>query len=179
MTQALLTARPDPSPGAIFSPDRVYRYVLHRRIAWLGAASATCLFICLNPSTADEIKDDRTVTRCIRFALKWGFTHLDLVNIFALRSTDPQVLYTNMLSWDYHDPEGPRNDEWIISLASRADRTVVAWGNHGAHLGRGQEVLDMLLGVGPALMHFGLTKAGQPRHPLYLKKDRPLLFVRR
>lgn len=174
MSQATLLDRPEPSPGAIFSPDRRYRYTLYRRIAWLGGPGGTCLFICLNPSTADETKDDRTVTRCIRFARKWEFSHLELVNIFALRSTDPKMLHRRA------DPIGPRNDAWITEAAVRASLIVVAWGNHGVHLGRGDRVLELLREIAPGkVMHFGLTKAGQPRHPLYLKKDRPLLVIER
>jgi hypothetical protein len=33
----------------------------------------TVAFIGLNPSTADEAKDDPTVRRCLRFAFDWGF----------------------------------------------------------------------------------------------------------
>lgn len=42
--------------GALFSPDRKYRYKLWRR--WAGMAKPWCLFIGLNPSTANEMKDE-------------------------------------------------------------------------------------------------------------------------
>ncbi|MBL0394156.1 DUF1643 domain-containing protein [Ramlibacter monticola] len=51
--------------SADFSPCRRYRYAL-RRIWAPGKPSA--MFVGLNPSTADEVDDDNTVTRCIGFA---------------------------------------------------------------------------------------------------------------
>jgi hypothetical protein len=42
--------------GAVFSPDRVYRYVLTRR--WDGGDGTVVNFIGLNPSTADEQVND-------------------------------------------------------------------------------------------------------------------------
>ena len=50
--------------GACFSNDRIYRYSLWRR--WDNGP--TLNFICLNPSTADETRNDPTVTRLERRA---------------------------------------------------------------------------------------------------------------
>lgn len=52
---------------AEFSDDRVYRYRLSR--VWGEGRRAT--FIMLNPSTADEYVDDRTLARCLAFARDW------------------------------------------------------------------------------------------------------------
>ena len=49
---------------ALFSRDRRFRYRLGRR--W-GDGAAVC-FVLLNPSTADETREDPTVRRCIGFA---------------------------------------------------------------------------------------------------------------
>ena len=54
--------------GAILSRNRLYRYVLWRE--W-DARKGTCVFIGLNPSTADETVDDPTLRRCINFAKDW------------------------------------------------------------------------------------------------------------
>ena len=148
---------------AIFSPDRRYRYVLRRQ--WLSG-NGVCLFVCLNPSIADETTDDPTVRRCIRFAQGWGYRALSVVNIFALRSTNPDALR------QFADPIGPENNEHIRSEAEGADRIVVAWGNHGAYLGRSSTMERVLKGL--RLECFGLTKAREPRHPLYIAKDTKL-----
>ncbi len=54
---------------ALISSCRKYRYHLERH--WGDAKP--CLFIMLNPSTADERKDDRTIKRCIRLPAKLCF----------------------------------------------------------------------------------------------------------
>lgn len=58
---------------AIFSQSRQYRYTLYRCWGEISRDHGTVMFIGLNPSTADETKDDPTVRRCIGFAKSWGF----------------------------------------------------------------------------------------------------------
>lgn len=73
---------------AVFSDDRAYRYLLTRD--WGEGPRAT--FVLLNPSTADEFVNDPTISKCIRFAKRWGLGGLNFVNVYALRSTDPKGL---------------------------------------------------------------------------------------
>ena len=153
---------------AVFSPDRKYRYTLLRNFGpgRRPGVAPTVSFICLNPSTADEVKNDPTVTRCIKFAQRWGYGSMYMLNIFALRSTDPLELYRQT------DPIGPFNDEYILRAVERSSLVVAGWGNHGALLSRGWNVIKLLQMAGVRLMRLGsLTIAGQPRHPLYLKGD--------
>lgn len=56
--------------------------------------------VMLNPSTADEAQNDPTVERCERRALRLGFGQLEVVNLFALRSTDPSALYDSNVDPD-------------------------------------------------------------------------------
>lgn len=79
----------DGSEDAVFDPTRTYRYRLTRHT---GAGIGTLLFVMLNPSTADEYRNDPTVRRCIAFARAWGFGRLCVGNIFAFRSTDPAAV---------------------------------------------------------------------------------------
>ena len=55
---------------AVFSPDRLHRYGLWR--IWDDDLPKV-LFIGLNPSTADELKNDPTIRRCIGYAKDWGY----------------------------------------------------------------------------------------------------------
>ena len=142
--------------GAAFSTCGRYRYSLWRK--W--SDGRVCNFIMLNPSTADEVKNDPTVERCERRARSMGFGTLVVTNIFALRSTDPRGLLT------CDDPIGPYNDSSIAFLARQADMVVAGWGNHGTLLSRSRNVLGMLLDL--PVMCLGLTKTGEPRHPLYV-----------
>lgn len=148
--------------GALFSDDRQYRYSLWRQ--W-DDDKFSIMFIGLNPSTADETTDDPTVRRCIDYAQRWGYGMLFMANIFAYRATDPSVMKTQ------DDPIGERNDQFLRWLKVTTKTQVACWGNHGKHLNRGFEVGTMLR----SLHCFGMTKAGQPKHPLYLPKSAELI----
>lgn len=147
--------------GADFSDDRVHRYALFRR---LKADGKVVNFIGLNPSTADEFKNDPTIRRCIGFAEAWGASLLVMTNIFAFRATDPKVMRAAV------DPVGPDNDKALIEWASKSDVVVAAWGTHGVFESRGQEVLGLLATVSD-ISALGLTNHGHPKHPLYLPKN--------
>jgi hypothetical protein len=153
------------STGATFSRDRRYRYRLWR--CW-DPSRPLVAFCMLNPSTADERSDDPTIRRCIGFARDWGYGGVDIVNLFALRATDPRELR------DARDPVGPWNDDHVIDAAERSALVVVAWGSHGAFRARDAEVLEVL-SPRARLRALGWTQARQPRHPLYLRRDvRPI-----
>ena len=105
-------------PLAVFSEDRIYRYILRCQISPLLGAG-TCAFIMCNPSTADEHQDDPTIRRCIDFARSWGYAELVVLNLFAYRSMmDPALLRTK------GDPVGPMNDGYIWSAAGTHLRCV-------------------------------------------------------
>lgn len=142
--------------SAHFSRCKTYRYALWR--TW-DTRGPTVLFICLNPSTADAIKDDRTISRCIRFAKTWDFGRLAVANLFAYRTTKPAVLMRKP------HPVGRANNRWLLRLAAESDLCVAAWGNNGGHRGRDAHVIALL----KDLQCLGLTKAGAPRHPLYIR----------
>ena len=151
------------SRNTIFSEDRHYRYTLWREFNLTSSTYAQ--FIGLNPSTADEIQDDPTIRRCINFAKAWGHGALCMTNLFGYRATDP----LDMKAYSY--PVGDHNDSHIIEVASDAAIVICAWGVHGSHLRRSEALLNLLIGAGlrGKLHCLGTTKAGDPRHPLYLK----------
>jgi hypothetical protein len=144
--------------GATFDARGRYRWRLWRT---LGASPDRVLFVMLNPSTADADRDDPTIRRCIGFARAWGFGRLDVVNLFAFRTALPGRLRGS------RDPVGPDNDRHIARAARDADAIVAAWGVHGALLRRDRAVLDLL--ADRPLLCLGRTRAGHPRHPLYLR----------
>ncbi|MGB0499432.1 MAG: DUF1643 domain-containing protein [Rubricella sp.] len=144
--------------SALFSDCERYRYVLTRR--WGEGPGIN--FLMLNPSTADEFRNDPTVERCERRARALGHGAFRVTNIFAFRATDPRVMRAAQ------DPVGPQNDEAILEAARWGAAVVCAWGTHGAHLGRGPAVEAMLRAAGVPLLSLGLSKAGHPKHPLYI-----------
>jgi hypothetical protein len=146
-----------------------YRYTLQR--GWTdGWPWAT--FIMLNPSTADADTDDPTIRRCIGFAQREGCAGLRVVNLYALRATDPREL------WKHADPVGPLNDfhlrDEFLDVAYGGGLVIAAWGAH-ARPDRVAVVRNLAAGFGVDLHALGFTKAGQPRHPLYLRGDAPLV----
>ncbi len=141
---------------AAFSRCRQYRYALWR--TW-ESTQKQVLFICLNPSIADEENDDPTLIRCINYAKSWGFGSVCIANLFAYKATKPYDLLAN------NSPIGPRNNHWLKKLADESDLCVAAWGNHGSYLGRSAKVQKLI----PNLHYLKITKLGEPAHPLYLK----------
>ena len=148
---------------AVISDCGTYRYRLDRE--WEGGGGL-CVFMMLNPSTADAEQDDPTIRRCIGFAKDWGYASLSVVNLYGFRATKPADL------WKANDPIGPDNHKWAELTLVRASRVVLAWGAGGGRNDRGQkmeEILRMRFGIW--VVTLGRTKGGEPRHPLYIRKD--------
>ena len=144
--------------SAELSPCRTYRYALWR--IW-DQTKPYALFICLNPSTADESEDDPTLRRCVDFAQSWGYGGVCIGNLFAFRATQPRDLISA------EDPIGDENDWWLRKLSEEAGIIIASWGNHGAYRNRCDDVLETLSDV----HYLKLNKSGQPAHPLYLRRD--------
>jgi hypothetical protein len=154
---------------AKFSSCGRYRWSLSRR--WdADLRKLSVGFVMLNPSTADAYSDDPTIRRCINFARRWGFAGLEVRNLFAFRATKWQDLKSAA------NPVGRRNDATILDLLDRCQTIVVAWGAHGALHSRGQEVIELLRDQ--KLLCLGMTRAEEPRHPLYLPADTVLIPFR-
>lgn len=149
---------------AKLSKCRKYRYALWK--TWDGS-KPYAMIIGLNPSKADEIEDDPTITRCINFAKSWGFGGVCMANLFAYRATAP----IDMMA--ANDPIGSENDYWLKELATDAGIVVAAWGNDGSYLERSNQVKSFF----PDLHCLKMNKSGEPAHPLYLKASlRPVLM---
>ena len=144
---------------ALYSPCQRYRYGLRR--CW-DRTGPVLLCVMLNPSTADERRNDPTIERCERRARSMGFGQLRIANLFAWRATQPRDLRRAEL------PVGPDNDRLLRRWHRASHMTLAAWGVHGRHMHRDAQVLAMLTGP---LHHLGLTQAGHPRHPLYVPYD--------
>lgn len=158
---------------ATFDAERRYRYRLSR--VW-DAGRDRCCFVLLNPSLADARAEDPTLRRCVSFARRWGFGAVEIVNVFALRATDPRDLYGGRASVDepVRDPVGQGNTFALLAAARAAALVVAGWGNHAARVlaperDRAAEVRRTLSEAGVALHALRLTKAGHPGHPLYVR----------
>lgn len=152
--------------SAYFDETGQYRYLLER----MWDADLPCVaFVGLNPSTADGTKDDATIRKCVTFAKSLGFGRLWMVNLFAFRATQPAAMMRLV-----GDPIGKDNDSWLLNVASKANKVVMAYGKDGIYLGRDYAVIKLLKNSSITLYCLGTNKNKTPKHPLYLKGDTAL-----
>ncbi|MCP9793268.1 DUF1643 domain-containing protein [Vulcanococcus limneticus Candia 3F8] len=156
--------------SAIISPCGLYRYRLERTVAMEGPVYA---FFGINPSTADANRDDATVRKWIGFTKTWGGSRFIVGNVFAYRATDVKQLAT------VEDPYGPEIGDHLSSIIEDADILVPCWGKTTKVppqlLDAFAALIDALTSSGKPIQHFRLTTAGDPKHPLRLGYDTPLL----
>jgi hypothetical protein len=143
-----------------------YRYVL--TIRWARANQRTLTWVMLNPSTADAKKDDNTSRKVRMYAKTWGYGGMHIINLFALRATNPAELYRHESALT---SIGRDNDEHIRRIATEAPDVTVAWGSNGTLHDRGRRVLWLLEDCGADIRSMQVNSDGTPRHPLYLPLD--------
>lgn len=148
-----------------------YRYTLDRHWGEAESSEHVLHLLMLNPSIADGLADDPTIRRCIGFAQALGFDGLRVVNLFALRSTDPAGLRT------HGDPVGPRNDQILARCMDElaGGFMVAAWGADAFAVDRARAVHAMAAARNVTLKCWSTTKDGHPRHPLYVRRDAALM----
>jgi hypothetical protein len=140
--------------GAEFSNDKKNRFVLWR--IW-DDTKPVAMCIGLNPSNANEEKDDPTIIRTCKVLKALGFGGLKMVNIFTYITPNPEDIKS-------HKPD----ESWILSAADECQEIIFAWGSFK------QIPLYFVL----HLMHlfpdakcFGKTKNGKPWHPSPLNRQ--------
>lgn len=150
--------------GAQFSEDRKYRYALWR--IW-NEDKPLVMFIGLNPSTANERKPDRTITRVTRFAYDWGYGGFYMMNLFGIVSSKPAILLTDP------NPIG-ENDYWLEKIAIECEMILFCWGGFKQARSRAEDVKKRF----PGAYCLKKTKDGHPWHPLYVETaTKPILFT--
>ena len=121
-------------------------------------------FVLLNPSTADEERDDPTVRRCIDFARRLGFGGLEMVNLYAYVATDPAELRRAGYV------VGEENDRHVVDAVRGCEKVVLAWGVHAGRRERPVEVMQLLSDLVVTPYCLRVTSSGHPEHPLRLPK---------
>lgn len=148
-----------------------YRYILGTR----GAKPLICIGI--NPSTAAPDALDPTLRSVERIAHANGYDSFLMFNVYAQRATRPDDM-ERACNLHLHE-ENRKAFRYLLSL-SEAPAVWAAWGNvilkrdylmdcMRDFLADGQTVNARWYTAGP------LLKSGHPHHPLYLKRDTPLL----
>lgn len=157
----------------LFVPDHYteYRYVLGTK----GKKPLICMGV--NPSTAAPGHLDPTLQSVQRIALNNGFDSFLMMNVYAQRATSPRDVDSTC-----HQALHRENLEAFRYLLSLSEKPAVwaAWGN----------IIEMrpylpacLLDLIDASRSYqaiwlccgAISKKGHPHHPLYLKKDAPLV----
>lgn len=149
--------------SAIISPCGTWRYKLGRKVAETGPVYG---YFGVNGSTATADENDHTVCKWIGFTRILGGREFIVGNPFAYRATDVRKLATAS------DPIGPDNDFYIRQIIAEADILVPCWGNVmkvPRDLRTEFDILEhRLRESGKPILIFGLTKYGDPKHPLML-----------
>ena len=163
---------PDDVTGtAEISPCQRYRPALSRDWTEPGAQTRAILFVGLNPSVAAADVSDPTCHRELTFARDWGFTRYLKGNLLDWRATSPRDIP--------HDPElarSPRNMEVLAEMARDAEVIVMASGNvHARFAEIAEETEALLRAEGKPLMCLGKNQSGAGKHPLYIRRDAPLI----
>lgn len=156
---------------AEFSSDQIYRYTLTRQ--W---SDGPCVaWIMFNPSTATAEQDDPTIRKCVGFSKRWGYGRMVILNLYAIRSTDPRAVRRMGVS-----AVGPLNDHWISEASKNAREVIFAWGcgQHVADEDMQARISKVSIQISlPDFPHLtpisclGFRKDGHPRHPLMLSYE--------
>lgn len=159
--------------SAVISECGKYRFQLTRNWWEEGKGLGTCLFVMLNPSTADADHDDPTIRRCIAFAKSWGYDQLKVANLLPYRATDPMDLLEALHNGV--DMRYMENLSHLGKLLYEAQIVICAWGNGSIVQSNKLDADFLKLTQHPfykeKLHYLELSKAGVPKHPLYLKSS--------
>ena len=161
----------DCQASAVLSPDGVHRFRLDRVVASSGPSYA---FIGVNPSTADASIDDATVRKWKGFVRRWGGAKFSVANLFTYRATDVKALAS------CHEVNRHLfSERHLDAILRTADVIVPCWGAIAKvperHRGRAKMVAARLPAYNKPVKCFGLTKDGDPKHPLMLGYDTQLI----
>ncbi len=159
---------------ASFSSCRKYRWWLTR---YLGVRSKKLVFIGLNPSGANETQEDPTLRRLMNFARSWSYGQIIVLNLFGRISKSPSTLRKTS------NPIGKFNNNLLKVCLFKWSRNSnfdlwLGWGAGGTFRNQNLFLINYLSCVKDyrldrfpfsyGALSLGQTKAGHPRHPLYL-----------
>lgn len=139
-------------------------------------------WIMLNPSTADDTKDDQTLLRIIAFTWRWGFDGLAVFNVYPFRTPSPKECAKIVIGWDERQDWWVRDTihgyhSYIATQLANVDACMVAWGAPAEPLGFetviwAEQLFDTINDPdGPRdrtlrTWCIGTTGGGHPKHPM-------------
>jgi hypothetical protein len=150
--------------GAVMDAERKHRFLLWR----FWDDRPRMLFIGLNPSTANELTDDPTIRRLCDFARSWGYGGLYACNLYSQVTPYPEDLKDNN---DFFDANVHAR-KMTVELSSLV---VCGWGDGVKKIEFGDARASAIKWDIQKPMCFGLTKSGNPKHPVRLSKETNLM----
>ena len=161
----------------LFSKSRSYRWILKRE---LPSGNKSVVFIGLNPSKANSVNNDRTLIRIINFCSRWNYKNIYVINLFGLISKSPFQLLKSK------NPIGQNNDLITLKVLEFWNENIycdlwLGWGDKGQLNRRDRVVLKLIKNLSNTklkennhskrILSLGLSKKGNPLHPLYMPND--------
>lgn len=128
----------------------------------------------VNPSTADDVKSDHTITRVCGFAQRLGFDSFVMINVYPLRATDIMNLPSDV-DTEIHEA----NLKIICDEIAAVKRPTILIA-HGDSISKKKYLRGCLNDLLTKLAEFKevrfiqlgeLTAQGNPRHPLMARAD--------
>ncbi len=147
----------------VLSDDALYEYRADR---W-WAEGPRLVFVGCNPSLItwqEGARLDPTSANCEAIARREDYAGVTMLNLWALRGTDPRELL------EHTDPVGPAWAEAFDEAVSDVGFVVGAWGtapfSAGTRVARRRiaDVIDRLDAFGLEVHCLGQTSDGEPRH---------------
>lgn len=173
--------------SAIFSACGKHRLRLDRSVApdlqllqpgRTFYTDARLVFCGVNPSTAGAEENDHTITKITGFCQRWGIGKFTVINVFTLVSTDVKRL----AKMDHTDLTVRNYSEVMEQALAHSAGVVPCWGSRDKLPKALHSALDNQLDFlrylrardSLPIYHLGLSKSGDPRHPLMLPYSTPL-----
>jgi hypothetical protein len=143
--------------------ERKFRYVLRRRFVDRTTPLRLCVW--MNPSDADDKKDDASIRVGMSFARKWGDGGILVVNVMDLVLTE-----SKKLPKDQREAIGPMHWDYVLQACGGQygkihTDVMCGWGDAGSGFAA-QAMYYRLCSYGLRPCALALTKAGNPCHPL-------------
>lgn len=132
-----------------------HRYYLAKRWSSVGTFG---LFVCQNPSTANELTIDPTYMNCNNLAVYWGWSGFAIVNLFSVRAP----ILDNSVPKPWNTPE---SGTYMANAFSETDIIVVAAGAKFANSNEYEKVIKEAKQTKGTVFCIKNNKDGGALHP--------------
>lgn len=152
--------------SAKFNKARTKRYSLFRK--W--SDKPITVWIMLNPSVADEKRDDKTILKCIKFSKNWGYGGLYVINLCSDINTCPKETISKLNTNQEIDSISL---SYMVDVIKNSKTVYCAWG-----FGISAPKWLTTILKNKTTKALALSKLATPKHPLYLdSKLIPVKFI--